>query len=137
MLNQYELMVIFTPILSDDDAKRLADQYVSFITDNGGEIVHTESWGLRQLAYPIDKKTTGIYQLYEFKAPGTLIGDMEIQFKRDDQVMRFLFTRLDKYGVAWNERRREKMKESKAPKTEPAPAEEPEVAEVTDEKTEG
>lgn len=109
MMNHYELMVIFTPILSDDDTKKSIDNYGKMVTDAGGEIVHQETWGLRQLAYPIDKKTTGIYHLYEFKAPGETIEKMEIQFKRDDNMMRWLFTKLDKYGVEYNERRRKKL----------------------------
>ncbi len=109
MMNHYELMVIFTPILSDDDTKKSIQSYGKMVTDAGGEMVHQETWGLRQLAYPIDKKTTGIYHLYEFKAPGETIEKMEIQFKRDDNIMRWLFTKLDKYGVEYNERRRKKL----------------------------
>lgn len=113
MVNHYELMVIFTPILSDEDTKKSIESYGNMVTDNGGEMIHQEAWGLRQLAYPIDKKTTGIYHLYEFKAPGELIEKIEIQFKRDDNIMRWMFTRLDKYGVEYNERRRKKLAEKK------------------------
>lgn len=113
MMNHYELMVIFTPILSDDDTKKSIENYGKMVTDAGGEMVHQETWGLRQLAYPIDKKTTGIYHLYEFKAPGETIEKMEIQFKRDDNIMRWLFTKLDKYGVEYNERRRNKLAQKK------------------------
>lgn len=109
MLKHYELIVIFTPILSDDDLKKTIKHYADFVKQQGGEMVHEETWGLRQLAYPIDKKTTGIYHLYEFKAPGDTIEKMEVQFGRDDQIMRFVFTKLDKYAVEYNERRRQKL----------------------------
>jgi small subunit ribosomal protein S6 len=118
MMNQYELMVIFTPILSEDEQKKIVEKYGQFVADNGGEMVHQETWGLRQFAYPIDKKTTGIYQLYEFKAPGDIVGKMEIQFGRDDSVMRWMFTRLDKYGVEYSQRRRNKLAQKDSAKAE-------------------
>ena len=118
MMNQYELMVIFTPILSDEEQKKIVEKYGQFVADNGGEMVHQETWGLRQFAYPIDKKTTGIYQLYEFKAPGDIVGKIEIQFGRDDSVMRWMFTRLDKYGVEYSQRRRNKLAQKDAAKAE-------------------
>lgn len=110
MLNQYELMVIFTPILSDDDLNKSVEGYEGIVKKSKGKIVHKETWGLRQLAYPIDKKTTGIYQLFEFQAPGELINELEIQFKRDEQIMRFMITRLDKDAVKYNEGRRKRLK---------------------------
>lgn len=118
MLNQYELMVIFTPILSEDEVKNIVGKYQELIESNGGEMVHQDAWGLKQLAYTIDKKTTGIYHLYEFKAPGTIIEKLEIQFKRDEKVIRFLITRLDKYAIEYNISRRTK-KTIKEPVVQP------------------
>jgi len=109
MSNQYELMVIFTPILSDEETKGMINAYGDFITTNGGEFVHQESWGLKQLAYPIDKKTTGIYHLYEFKAPADIVGKLEIQFKRDEKIIRHMFTRLDKHAIEYNSNRRKRL----------------------------
>lgn len=125
MQNQYELMAIFTPILSDDEFKNVLKEYVKYIEDNGGEMVSQETWGLKQLAYEIDQKTTGIYQIFQFKAPGSLIAELELLMKRDDNVMRFLTTRLDKYAVEWNETRKErrankKKEEAKEPAKESA-----------------
>ncbi|MFT7588438.1 MAG: small subunit ribosomal protein S6 [Limisphaerales bacterium] len=105
-MNQYELVVILTPILSEEEVKKTMSKYTDFITENGGSIVLQEAWGLRQLAYPITKKTTGIYQLLEYAAPGDLNTKMDVLFKRDDSIMRQLITRLDKYAVIYNERRR-------------------------------
>lgn len=105
-MNQYELVVILTPVLSDEEVRKTMGQYKSIITEAGGEMVHEESWGLRQLAYPIAKKTTGIYQLVEYKAPGDVNAKMDILFKRDDNVMRHQVVALDKYAIEYNEKRR-------------------------------
>ena len=86
--------------------------------ENGGEIVSKEDWGLRQLAYPIEKKTTGFYTFIEFKLSGELIRRLEIEFKRDENIMRFLTTRLDKFALTYNDQRRNKLANKKAEKQE-------------------
>ena len=111
-LQSYELMVIFTPVLADDDYKNAQKKFADFITENGGEIVYSNGWGLRSLAYPIDKKTTGLYWLVEYKAPTDVNHKLEIQMNRDENVMRHMITRLDKYAVEYNARRRNKHAES-------------------------
>ncbi len=111
-LQSYELMVIFTPVLAEDEFKNAQKKFADFITENGGEIVHSDGWGLRSLAYPIDKKTTGLYWLVEYKAPTDVNHKMEIQMNRDENVMRHMITRLDKYAVAYNARRRNKGAEA-------------------------
>ena len=108
MLKQYETVFIATPILSESQMKEAAAKYSSFITDNGGEIVYEEDWGLRKLAYPIDKKTTGFYHLIEFKAEPEFIATFETQFKRDERIIRFQTVSMDKDAVAYAERRRSK-----------------------------
>lgn len=105
-LQSYELMVIFTPVLADDDYKAAQKKFEEIITSNGGETVHTNPWGLRPLAYPIQKKTTGLYWVYEFSATGDTIAKLELQMNRDENVMRHMVTRLDKHAVEYNERRR-------------------------------
>jgi len=107
-LQNYELMVIFTPVLAEDDYKNAQKKYSDFIKDNGGQIVHQDAWGLRSLAYPIKKKTTGLYCVVEFTAPAELNAKMEIQMNRDENIMRHMITRLDKYAVAYNARKRNK-----------------------------
>lgn len=111
-LQDYELMVIFTPVLADDDYKGVQKKFTDFITENGGEIVHSNPWGLRSLAYPIDKKTTGLYWVIEYKAPSELNAKMEIQMNRDEGIMRHMVTRLDKHAVAYNARKRNKTAET-------------------------
>ncbi len=111
MVNQYETVFILTPVLSENQIKETVDYFRKIITDNGGELVHEEDWGLRKLAYPIQKKTTGYYHLFEFKAPGDLIEKLELEYRRSEKIMRFLTVKLDKYGIEYNERRRKKLQE--------------------------
>ncbi len=112
MLNQYETVFILTPVLSDDQMKEAVKKYQEFVKDKGAEIVHEENWGMRKMAYPIQKKSTGFYHLMEYKAEGSIIADMEVAFKRDERVMRFLTVKLDKHAVAYNEKKRAKAKET-------------------------
>ncbi len=105
-MNQYETVIIFTPVLSDDDVKRTEEAYKDFLRSNGGEIVAEERWGLKQLAYKIQKKSTGIYYVLEYKGPSDINGKLDIQFNRDENVLRFVNIRLDKYSIDYNERKR-------------------------------
>ncbi|MCL6523303.1 MAG: 30S ribosomal protein S6 [Thermoflavifilum sp.] len=111
-MNQYELMVIFTPILSDEEYAAAQKKYVDFILENGGEIVHQEPWGLRSLAYPIQKKTTGLYWVLEYQAPSDLNAKLSLQLNRDEQVMRHMITHLDKYAIEYNAKRRAGMQQT-------------------------
>lgn len=106
MLNQYETVFISTPVLSDVQVKEAVKKYRDFIVENGGEIVHEEDWGLRKLAYPIQKKNTGFYYLLEFKAEGDLISKLELQYRRDERIIRFLTFRMDKHSIAYAEKKR-------------------------------
>lgn len=108
----YELMVIFTPVLAEEDFKNAQKKFADLVTDNGGQIVNQNAWGLRSLAYPIAKKTTGLYWLVEFTAPGDVNAKLEIQMNRDENVMRHMITRLDKYAVEYNAKRRAKLSEA-------------------------
>ena len=105
-MNNYELMVIFTPVLSEDDFKASQKKYTTFIKDNGGSIVHENPWGLKSLAYPIAKKTTGLYWIMEYSAPSSLNELLKIQMLRDENILRHMFTALDKYAVEYNARKR-------------------------------
>jgi small subunit ribosomal protein S6 len=104
----YELMVIFTPVLSDEDYKAGQKKFADFITDNGGSIVHQDAWGLRSLAYPIQKKTTGLYFVMEYTAPTDVNAKLEIQMNRDEAIIRHMVTRLDKFAQAYSVRKRSK-----------------------------
>ena len=123
MVKQYETVFIVTPVLSDDQMKETVEKYTNFLKEHGAEIIYTNNWGMRKLAYPIKKKTTGFYYLIEFKAEGSLIADLEVAYKRDERLLRFLTVALDKHAVAYNEKKRNAKKAAaEAPATE-APAE--------------
>ena len=130
MLKQYETVFIATPVLSDAQMKEAVAKYVTFIKDNGGEIVHQEDWGLRKLAYPIQKKTTGFYHLIEFKAEPEFIGNLETQYKRDVRIIRFHTISMDKHAIAYAERRRNKISEATDPKADPKTDTKADVAEA-------
>ncbi len=123
----YESVIILTPVLSEKMLQDAVDSYKKLITENGGELIHEENWGLTKMAYPIQKKTTGFYQIFEFAAePDTDIVDkLELSYRRDEQVLRYLTIKLDKHAVIYNERRRKgefnkpkEVKEAAAPTTE-------------------
>lgn len=106
VLNDYESVIIFTPVLSEEQLKEAVSKYRNMITENGGELVHEENWGLTKLAYPIDKKTTGFYHIYEYKGPSEFVAKFELAFRRDERIMRFLTTSLDKHAQVFNQRKR-------------------------------
>jgi small subunit ribosomal protein S6 len=105
-MNNYELMVIFTPILSDEEFKAAQRKFTTLVTDNGGKVVAENPWGLKSLAYPIQKKTTGLYWVTEFIAPSDFNEKLKIQLLRDESVLRHMVTRLDKYAVEYNQKKR-------------------------------
>ncbi len=86
--------------------KEAVGKFQKMLKDKGAEIVHEDHWGLRKMAYPIQKKTSGFYHLIEFKAEGPVIADIEVAFKRDERILRFLTVALDKHAVAYNEKKR-------------------------------
>lgn len=117
-MQQYETVIILTPLLSEEATKETLNKFSTLLKDNGAEIIHEDNWGLRKLAYPIQKKTTGYYHLIEFKAPGEFINKLEVEYKRDERVMRFLTTSLDKHAIAYNEKKRSGAFKKKVAKTE-------------------
>ena len=105
-MNQYETVFILTPVLSDVQMKEAVEKFKSILTAEGAEIVNEENWGLKKLAYPIQKKSTGFYQLIEFNAEPTVIEKLEINFRRDERVIRFLTFKQDKYAAEYAAKRR-------------------------------
>ena len=108
-MNNYETVFIVTPVLSDIQVKEVADKFQGIITENGGQIVNAENWGLKKLAYPIPKKTTGFYFLIEFTGEGSLVDILETGYRRDERIIRFLTFKQDKYAVEYSEKRRAKL----------------------------
>jgi len=120
-MQQYEIVIVLTPLLSEDVAKEAIAKYSKVLKDGGAEIIAEDNWGLKKLAYPIQKKTTGYYHLTEFKAPGDLINKLEVELRRDERVLRFLTIALDKHAVAYADKKRSgAFNKPKAAKTEEA-----------------
>ena len=109
-MNNYELMVIFTPVLSEEEFKSEQKKYASLVTGSSGSVVAENAWGLKSLAYPIQKKTTGLYWVTEFTAPSDFNEKLKIQLLRDEAVLRHLCTKLDKYAVEYNAKKRSGVK---------------------------
>jgi small subunit ribosomal protein S6 len=114
-MNNYETVFILTPVLSDDQMKEAVEKFTGLLKSEGAEIVNHEPWGLRKLAYPINKKTTGFYHLIEFKSDPAVIAKLEVNYRRDERVIRFLTFRQDKFALEYAAKRR-KLKAS--PKSE-------------------
>ncbi len=108
MTNQYETVFILTPVLSADQMKETVEKFKKLLTDNGAEILNEENWGLKKLAYPIEKKSTGFYVLIEFKAEPTLMLKLETEYRREERVIRYLTVKLDKYAAEYADKRRSK-----------------------------
>src|SRR6218665_655048 len=117
MEKRYETVFILTPVLSDDQAKEAAKKIKKTITDLGGKIVNEENWGLKKLAYPIQKKTTGFYHLLEFAGEGQeIVNNLEVVYKRDERILRFLTVALDKHAAAYADKRKGLVSEGKKKK---------------------
>ncbi len=117
-MNNYETVFILNPVLSEDQAKDTVEKFVKVLNKAKAEILNNEQWGLKKLAYPINKKSTGFYNLIEFSADPGVINTLETEYRRDESVMRFLTTVLDKHALVYNERRRKgefRNKENRKP----------------------
>lgn len=110
MVKQYETVFIMTPVLSEQQMKETVEKFKGVLAAQGAEIINEESWGLKKMAYPIQKKSTGFYQLIEFKAEPTTIDKLEIAYRRDERVLRFLTVKMEKYAAQYAEKRRNKSK---------------------------
>ena len=108
-MNQYETVFILTPVLSDEQMKETVAKFKGLLTDKGAEILNEEAWGLKKMAYAIQKKSTGFYCLIEFKAEPEVIKTLETGYRRDEKVIRFMTVKLDKYAVEYAEKRRNKL----------------------------
>ena len=106
MYKQYETVFIATPVLTEEQLNEVVAKFEQVLKENSAEIVSSESWGMRNLAYPIQRKSTGFYHLIEFQAEPTLVAKLETEYKRDERIMRFLTTVLDKYAIEFNTNRR-------------------------------
>ena len=111
-MNQYETVFILTPVLSDEQMKEAVEKFKGVLANCGAEIISEENWGLKKLAYPIEKKSTGFYELIEFKATPESIKTLEVAYRRDERVLRYLTVKMEKYAAEYAEKRRNHKKEA-------------------------
>jgi len=114
-MNNYETVFILTPVLSEIQMKEAVEKFKDLLVSEGAEIVNEEYWGLRKLEYPIQKKNSGFYVMLEFKANPSVVAKLEINYRRDERVLRFLTVRQDKYHALYAEKRRS-LKQTKEAK---------------------
>ena len=115
-MNNYETVFIMNPVLSEEQMRETVKKFTESLKDKGAKIGNEEYWGLKKLKYPIQKKNTGFYYFIEFEADGSLIANLEVQFKRDERIMRFLTVKQDKDAVDYSEKRRDKLNSKEAKK---------------------
>ncbi len=109
MMNQYETVFIMTPVLSDQQMKETVEKFKGILTAAGAEIINEEEWGLKSMAYPIQKKSTGFYELIEFKAEPTVLAKLETAYRRDERIIRYLTVKLEKYAAEYAAKRRNRF----------------------------
>ncbi len=114
MTKNYETVFILTPVLSDQQMKETVEKFKGILTAEGAEITNEEEWGLKKLAYPIEKKSSGFYNLIQFKGEPTIVAKLETAFRRDERVIRFLTTVLDKFSMEYAEKRIKLRSEKKS-----------------------
>ena len=111
-MNHYEIVFILNPVLSDEQIKETVKKYEDLLVSRGAKMISKEDWGLKKLAYPIQHKKSGFYHLFEFTVEGDAINQMEVEFRRDERIMRYLTVKLDKHAIAWAEKRRNRNKQN-------------------------
>ncbi|NCB24304.1 MAG: 30S ribosomal protein S6 [Bacteroidia bacterium] len=134
-MNNYETVFILTPVLSDAQMKEAVEKFKDLLKEQGAEIINEEDWGLRKMAYTIDKKTTGFYTFLEFNADPSVVEKLELNFRRDERVIRFLTVKQDKFALEYAEKRRNKggrKQETHARTTDNVKPKKQEKAEVVD-----
>ncbi len=110
-MNHYETVFILNPVLSEEQIKETVKKFEDILISRDAKMIHKENWGLKKLAYPIQNKKSGFYHLFEYTVAGDAIHKLELEFRRDERIMRYLTVRLDKYAIAWAEKRRNRNKQ--------------------------
>ena len=99
-MNYYENIVILDPSLSEENLSESIGKITALMTKNGGEILKSDSWGKKNLAYEINKNKKGYYHMFVFKSPSDLIKKLEDYYKVFDPVFKFLIVKLGKKETA-------------------------------------
>src|SRR5277367_4380325 len=104
IIKSYETIFNLTPVLSEEQAKDAVDSYRKLIKEHEGKIVNEEHWGLKKLAYPIQKKSTGFYHVIQFEGPPTSTKELDVTYYRDERILRYLTVALDKHAITYLEK---------------------------------
>ena len=113
-MNHYETVFILNPVLSDDQIKETVSKFEDILTSNGAKMISKEDWGLKKLAYTIQHKKSGFYHLFEYQVKGEAIDALELAFRRDDNILRYLTVAVDKHRAQYNQDKRAGKFEKKA-----------------------
>ena len=106
----YETVFILNPVLSEEQIKETVQKFKKLLKDSKSKVVVEENWGLKKMAYSIQKKRTGFYYLMEFTSEDReIINKLELAYKRDERLMRWITVKLDKHALAYAERRRKRL----------------------------
>ena len=105
-MKNYETVFILNPALSEEQVEKAVDKYEKYLKSNGAKIINKEIWGLKKLAYSIENKNSGFYNLLEYTASPEIVSSLELDFTRDETIMRYLTVTLDKHAIAWAEKRK-------------------------------
>ncbi|MDP2891670.1 MAG: 30S ribosomal protein S6 [Bacillota bacterium] len=95
-MNKYESLYIIKSALEEEGRKQLIEKLSEVVRTNGGEVEAVEEWGLKHLAYPIEKQNDGYYVLMNFSGSSTLPEELERNLQITDDVLRYIVLRKDK-----------------------------------------
>ncbi|MDC0335745.1 30S ribosomal protein S6 [Pseudodesulfovibrio sp.] len=94
MANNYETLVLLSPELAEDDRKGILENLTGIVGREGGTMVETDDWGMRPLAYPVEKQTRGYYVRLVYDAPGPLVAELERNIRITDGIFKFMTVKL-------------------------------------------
>ena len=113
-MRHYEVNFIVDPVLSGDEVKSTAENIQKDLISLGATIIAVDEMGLRQLAYQINRRSSGVYFCIEFGCEvADWLGKFELNLKRNERLLRFLTVKLDKYGIKYNDDKRKGLIGSK------------------------
>ncbi len=94
MLGRYETLLLFSPDLNQEETNALVEKFTGILEQNGGKIVKKDDWGLKTLAYPVQKQTRGRYIRLEYTLPPHQVQEFERRIRITDEVFKFITVKL-------------------------------------------
>jgi small subunit ribosomal protein S6 len=113
MMRRYETIFIASPVLTDEQVDELVRNFEGIIAEQGGELLKTDKWGRKKLAYEVQKFSEGYYTLFEMDAGPSLVAELERRFRNHDSVIKFLSIRMDEQAKAADRQKVRYERESK------------------------